>query len=368
MKHMTARLGRFVPARMLITGGSAFAALWTVAEPLGGFGVVNLGEWGLWAYLMLGLVAVGIAVVFEWFRTRLRAVTVCQFNRTLGYLPLYMAYRRRFFEMEGLRVTIVDGHGDEPVWKAVARADAQFGISDPVGMIKDDLTSGVLVATVLGKLGMWGLARKPMLPIRSMNRFKNRRTSVFREPTTQHAVIKRALEEAGSVVAEHLVGHSPGSEMGAILSDDIDIVLMDEPRATIAEREGAFRVFSAPKVIGPFLCTGCFTSRKFAEEHPDIVQAFVNGLQSALSLLHCDHLAALQVVEEEFADIDRTKRELATLRMLDDGIFPVSVAVDESAWQAAVKTWFPSNWQEYDYVDYVDPQFANVAATRVAHR
>lgn len=137
---MIDRLRRFAPLRMLITSGSAFAALWTVAESLGGFGIVALGRWGIWAYLILGLVAAGFAVVFEWFRTRLRAVTVCQFNRTLGYLPLYVAHRRRFFEKEGLRVTIVDGHGDEPVWRAVARDDAQFGISDPVGMIRDDLT------------------------------------------------------------------------------------------------------------------------------------------------------------------------------------------------------------------------------------
>lgn len=362
---MLSRLRRFIPFRMLMTAGPTFAALWTIAEPLGGFGIVALETLGLGAYVALGLVSVGIACTVELFRTRLRDVTVCQFHRSLGYLPLYVAQRRGFFTKNGLRVRIVEGHGDEPVWVAVARGDAQFGISDPVGMIRNHLTAGVVVGTVLGKLAMWGMARKPMLPIRSMDRFHNKKTSVFSEPTTQHALIRGALEAAGSSLEDHLVEHSSGSEIGALLDDDVDIVLMDEPRATIAEREGAFRVFSAPKVVGPFLCSGCFTSKKFAVENSDIVEAFVSSLQLALDLIHADHLSALQVAREEFPEIDRTKRELATLRMLDDEVFPASIAVEEGAWQAAVRTWFPETWREYEYLDYVDPKYASMAVAQV---
>jgi len=347
----------------MLSFGTAFGGIWAVAEPLGGFGVVQLGSYGASAYLALGLLAGSIAFGFEFIRTRLRQVTVCQFNRTLCYLPLYVAQHHHFFTQHGLRVTIINGHGDEPVWRKVASGEAQFGISDPIGMIRDDLTAGVVVTTVIGRLAMWGMARKPIVQIRSMERFKNKKISVYKKPTTQYALMKKALNDAHVAITEHLFEHSPGSEMGSLLDEEIDIVLMDEPRATIAEREGAYRVFSAPKVIGPFLCTGCFTSKRFAESNSDVVQSFVNAMELAVRFIHADHIGALKVVHQEFADLDKTKAELATLRMLDDGIFPLSVVVDQVAWQAAVKTWFPDNWQEYDYEDYVDNQFA-LAASR----
>lgn len=355
---MLNRLRRFPPLRFLITGGTAFIALWALAEPLVEFGVVKLESLGLKGYIVLALLSGVIALSFEFVRTRLHPVTVCQFNRVMAYLPLYIAQRHGFFAKEGLRVTIIDGNGDEPTWRAVASGDAEFGISDPVGMIRDDLTAGVVIATVLGKLPMWGVSRKSMTPIRSMDRFKNKRTSVFNEPTTQYALLKKALLDAKVSVNDHLVGHSPGSEMSGLLDDDIDIVLMLEPQATIAERAGAFRVFSAAKVVGPFLCTGCFTSKKFARLHPAAVQSFVNAMERATRLLHKDHLSVLKVVHEEFADIDRTKAELACIRMIDEGVFPTSVVVDPVAWQTAVKVWFPDNWQEYDFKDFVDNKFA----------
>ncbi len=215
---------------------------------------------------------------------------------------------------------------------------------------------------------MWGVSKKPMIPIRSMDRFKNKRTSVFQEPTTQYALLRRALLDAGADVDEHLTGHSPGSEMSALLDDEIDIVLMLEPQATLAEAAGAFRIFSAAQVVGPFLCTGCFTSKRFAEAEPDVVQSFVNAMEHATRLLHDDHLAALGVVHLEFADIDSTKAELASLRQLDDAVFPQSVAVDRLAWQNSVKVWFPDNWQKYNFEDYVDNRYAIKANTQLRKR
>ena len=350
--------------RLSITAGSAFVALWAIAEPLGGFGAIELSSFGVKGYLAMAAISVFIAFAIESFRTRLHVVTVCQFSRLLAYLPLYVANHRGLFARHGLKLRIIDGHGDDPTWRAVANGDADFGISDPIGMIRDELTAGVVVGTVLGKIPMWGLSRKPMIPIRSMDRFKTRRTSVFNEPTTQHALIKRALLDAGASVEEHLVGHAPGSEMSGLLDDDIDIVLLLEPQATIAEREGASRVFSAASVVGSFLCTGCFTSKKFARDNPKVVQSFVNAMEDALRLIHSDHLAALKVVQKEFADLDRTKMELATLRMIDEGVFPPAIAVDPHAWQSSVKVWFPEDWQQYDFNDFVDNSYAQKATQR----
>ncbi len=188
---------------------------------------------------------------------------------------------------------------------------------------------------------------------------------VFQEPSTQYALLKRALLDADADVAEHLAGHSPGSEMSALLDDEIDIVLMVEPQATLAEAAGAFRVFSAAHVVGAFLCTGCFTSKRFAENEPEVVQAFVSAMERACRLLHEDHLAALGVVHLEFADIDATKAELASLRQLDEAVFPQTVAVDRLAWQNAVKVWFPDNWQEYDFEEYVDNRYAIKASAEL---
>jgi hypothetical protein len=69
----------------------------------------------------------------------LTQITVCQFDRAIMYLPMYMAERLGFFAEEGLRVRFINSHGDAATWEALVRGEADFGVSDPVAMLNNTL-------------------------------------------------------------------------------------------------------------------------------------------------------------------------------------------------------------------------------------
>ena len=248
--------------------------------------------------------------------------------------------------------------------RKVASGGADFGVSDPIGMIRDPITAGVVVATVVGRMAAWGVSKKQLEPIRSMDRFASLKTSVYRSPSTQHALLQKAVLDNGGKLEDCVFEHAPGSEMSPLQNNAVDVVWLPEPAATMAERAGASYVFSGPRVLGEFLCTGCYCSKKYAADNPEIVQAVVNAFDSAVQLIHWDHLAALDVVHHEFSHLPATKAELATMRMIDEEVFPENVAVDEDAWQSAVCVWFPGSWQNYSFSDYVDNHFAATSCNR----
>jgi NitT/TauT family transport system substrate-binding protein len=64
--------------------------------------------------------------------TGLQKITIAQFGHVFLYMPLYVAVRNKYFEHEGLDVTLVSTGGDEKTFTAVSSGNAQFGVADPV--------------------------------------------------------------------------------------------------------------------------------------------------------------------------------------------------------------------------------------------
>ena len=364
MKRLLSRVRRFDFKRLLLVSFSVFGAIWTAAESSSAFiAPFKLADYGVKGYLFIVCMSLVVALGVELYLTRFREIVICEFGKALIYLPLYLAIRLKLFEKQGLRVKLIDGLGDEPTWKKVASGDAQFGVSDPFGMIRDPTIAGVIVATVVGRAAFWGVSKKPIAPSLDIEQIATLCSSVYRSPSTQHALLMNAMV-GHQADKPRIHQHAPGSEMAPLQNPEVDIVWLLEPFATVAERTGAKYVFSGPKLFGEFLFTGCYCTRKYASENPEVVQAVVAALQAAYEVIHDDHLAVLNVVHQEFPTLHKTKAELATLRMIDEAIFPQNVAVDEDAWHKALAVWFPDTWQNHSFVDYVDNRFAEAAVPR----
>jgi len=363
-KRLMDRIHRFHRVRMTTTCFSVFLGLCTVAGSVSAFTDLRILLYGIKGYGVIGLLSVLSACLVEIEKTRLRKITICYAIKTLHYLPLYVAIRKGLFEQNGLDIRVIGGTGDGPTWENVAKQKADFGISDPLGMLRANVTSGVIVATIAGRPAIWGVSKKPLGRILRMEEFKGFKTSVYRYPSTQYKILEMALTKAGGKIEECVTLHDWGSELLPLQDDTVDIVLLSEPFATMAERSGAIYNFSGPRIFGEYLHSGCYCSKEYSEANPEIVQAVVNALDSAVNLIHKNHIAAIEVVHQEFSHLPKTKAELATIRLIDEEVIPQSVAVDQHAWTSALRVWCPDTWQNYRFIDCVDNKFAQNSCNR----
>jgi NitT/TauT family transport system substrate-binding protein len=364
IKRLMTRINRFNRVRMISTAASIFLGLCTFAGSISAFTDVRLLFYGIKVYIALALLSFIISCLIEITKTRLKKITICHAIKTLHYLPLYVAMRTRFFEDNGLDVSLIDGVGDGPTWENVATQKADFGISDPLGMLKANATSGVIVATIASRAAIWGVSKKTIGRIQKMEEFKRLKTSVYKYPSTQFKILEMAIKSSGGEIEKCMVQHDWGSELIPLSDNKVDIVFLSEPFATMAERSGANYNFSGPRILGEYLHSGCYCSKEYLKKNPEIVQAVVNSFDSAVNLIHKNHLIALEVVQKEFSHLPKTKVELATIRLIDEKIIPHNVSVDQHAWINALKVWFPETWQNYKFIDSVENKFAQNASNR----
>lgn len=270
------------------------------------------------------------------WHSKLRQITIAQFGRLLPYLPLYVAQRRGFFEKEGLHVKIINANCDESTWNMVVSGSAQFGVADPLLMVEDSKTRGVVIAALLQRSANYGLAQKPQHHLVSPETFSGKKIAVFRSPSTSFALLRRICQQCAknNVNEPEIVEIEFTTELGYLRRSDIDLVLMTEPSATVAELQGSYRVFSGPRYFDDILYTGLFATSEYVTSNPKIAQSVVNAVENAIHLIHRDHSAALSVAIEEFPDVERTTIELATLRLFADNVFPKKTTISDQSWYA----------------------------------
>ncbi len=326
----------------------AYGVCWTIAESLSAFDIFRtpLEEYGTAGYLFLVVLSAAITVVAavlrRYFRPETERVKLCLFGKFLIYLPVYIAQHKGFFEQEGIEAELVDGGGDDLTWKHVRSRRADFGIADPVIML-DDLgdvegDAGVAIATVVGRAAFWGVSHKNVARVTAPNDLKGKTLSVLNSPSTSHALLRRMIQEMSPARAStvQIKEVAPKSEFICVNSPDIDVAFVLEPTATLAEKDGAHRVFSGPRHFGEFLFTGLFCTKTFLEENRELAIRTVRALQRATDFLRNNHAESLKLAVKVFCEYDPIVVELATLRLLSDRVYSESVAVNESAWYKCV--------------------------------
>lgn len=290
------------------------------------------------ATLIATLFAAGVlAAVPATHAAQDRAIVSAAF-KSVFYLPVYVAEERGYFKDEGLDVRIDVASSSTNALAAVISKSADFSLHGPEWTA---ISAGrgapvKVVGGTLNRLGVW-LTCKPAVNFESFKSLKGLTVATGTMPTTSSSVFLKLVKQAGLDAKKDLnVLEVPlGNEIGPLVAGQADCAVLYEPNASQAESQG-FKVVSAfSKEIGPYTFSAISTRKDIDAA---VNRKFVTGIDRALKNIHTDREAAVASGLKLFPNLDPKVVRASVLRLIDDGVFAQSVALEPAALKDALQT------------------------------
>lgn len=299
----------------------------------------------LWIAVLVALVAISISVALRHTSNKasstsqqLIPVTVNQAFQHLLYIGLYVAKDEGFFEKQGLDVNIETGGGDAQAFSALTSGKAQFAQGDPsfVAIANEKGWDGRVVAMAVDRAAIWGVTfSKDIKPFTNPQGFKGLTVATYPEPNTSYVIQKQLDEKANlKIGVDTKILQVPfGTELATLKNDQADIAQTIEPNVSQVELQGGTVAFSYASAYGPLAFTGVQTSQAEIQQHPDVVQKFVNAYERALQYIHHDFEGTVAVAKRELPTMDEKVIRASLRRLIDSGSIPEHAKVDADSWQ-----------------------------------
>jgi NitT/TauT family transport system substrate-binding protein len=269
----------------------------------------------------------------------IRNVKIAQWGqgKYLIYLPVYLAQSQGFFEKHNVHADVVFSGNDDQVFATVVRGDAQFGVGDPIfsAISTQRGLPGVEVASIVGRVALWGIGKKIAKQIHSPQDLSGLRIGTFPRPSTTYTLLASTLKQ--SHVNAQIVEVQIGSELALLESNKVDIVFLLEPDASLAESKGYSVVMSLPALWGKFAFTGLTTTRQYATDNAALTSDMEAALDDAVHFAYNNTAEATADAQKLFPQIDPGVVAKAVARMIAERTLPTSAAVDKDGWSHAIQ-------------------------------
>jgi NitT/TauT family transport system substrate-binding protein len=328
----------------------------------------NKSIWGFLAIIAAVIVAI---VAFKNINNqsptkpaKLIPVTVNQAFQHLLYIGLYVAKDEGFFEKQGLDVNIQTGGGDAQTFAALTSGSAQFAQGDPsfVAIANEKGWDGRVVAMAVDRVAIWGVTfDKNIKPFTDPAGFKGLTVATYPEPNTSYVVQKQLDLKAGLKIGEDakILQVPFGTELATLKNAQADIAQTIEPNVSQVELQGGTVVFSYAVAYGPLAFTGVQTSEEEIQQHPEVVQKFLNAYEQALQYIQNNFEGTVVIAKKELPTMDEQVIRTALHRLIDSGSIPAHAKVDPTSWQKLLQIQVDvGNLKQLPTKDLIDNSFA----------
>jgi NitT/TauT family transport system substrate-binding protein len=298
---------------------------------------------------------------------KLIPVTVNQAFQHLLYIGLYVAKDEGFFAKQGLDVNIQTGGGDAQAFAALTSGNAQFAQGDPsfVAIANEKGWDGRVVAMAVNRVAIWGVTfNKNIKPFTDPVGFKGLTVATYPEPNTSYVVQKQLDLKAGLKIGEDtkIVQVPFGTELATLRNGQADIAQTIEPNVSQVELQGGTVVFSYAVAYGPLAFTGVQTSEEEIQQHPEVVQKFVNAYEQAFQYIQNNFEGTVAIAKKELPTMDEQVIRTALHRLIDSGSIPAHAKVDPVSWQKLLHIQVDvGNLKQLPTKDLIDNTFADHA-------
>lgn len=262
-----------------------------------------------------GLMAFGMVSLFAGCgekENEMTKVTLNEVAHSIFYAPQYVALENGYFTQEGLDLDLVTGYGADKTMAAVISGEAQIGFMGAEASVYAYLEGSndpvINFAQGTQRAGNFLVAREEMADFQWSD-LKGKEVLGGRKGGMPEMVFEYILKENGLDPEKDLsIDQSIdfGSTAAAFSGGKGEFTVEFEPAATTLEKNGdGFVVASLGVDSGYVPYTSYSAKNSYVEKHPEIIQAFTDGLQKGVDYVN-SHTAEeiAKVIQPQFKEND----------------------------------------------------------------
>ena len=251
----------------------------------------------------------------------LTPVTLNEVAHSVFYAPQYAAIELGCFEEEGIDLKLVNGGGADKVMTALISGDADIGFMGSEAGIyvyqEGSEDYAVNFAQLTQRAGNFLVSRSPE-PDFQWADLKGKsvlggRAGGMPEMVFEYILKKNGLDPQTDLSIDQSI--SFGLTAAAFPGSGADYTVEFEPFATALEQQGQGYVVASLGVDSGYVPYTAYSARRtYLEEHPEIIQGFVNAIQKGLEYVNSHSAQEIaEVIHPQFQETDT-----ATLAVIID--------------------------------------------------
>ena len=271
--------------------------------------------------LCAGLAVLGLSGCSQSETSGLTPVTLNEVAHSVFYTPQYAAIELGCFEEEGIDLKLVNGGGADKVMTALISGDADIGsMGSEAGIYVYQEGSedyAVNFAQLTQRAGNFLVSRSPE-PDFQWADLKGKsvlggRAGGMPEMVFEYILKKNGLDPQTDLSIDQSI--SFGLTAAAFPGSGADYTVEFEPFATALEQQGQGYVVASLGVDSGYVPYTAYSARRtYMEEHPEIIQGFVNAIQKGLEYVNSHSAQEIaEVIHPQFQETDT-----ATLAVIID--------------------------------------------------
>lgn len=264
---------------------------------------------------MVGLMAFGVISLFAGCGEKedeMTKVTLNEVAHSIFYAPQYVALENGYFTQEGIDLELVTGYGADKTMAAVISGDAQIGFmgaeASVYAYLEDANDPVVNFAQGTQRAGNFLVAREEMADFQWSD-LKEKEVLGGRKGGMPEMVFEYILKQNGLDPAKDLsIDQSIdfGSTAAAFSGGKGEFTVEFEPAATTLEKNGDGYVVASLGVDSGYVPYTSYSAKtSYIGKHPEIIQAFTDGLQKGVDYVN-SHTAEeiAKVIQPQFKEND----------------------------------------------------------------
>ena len=268
--------------------------------------------------LCAGLAVLGLSGCSQSETSGLTPVTLNEVAHSVFYTPQYAAIELGCFEEEGIDLKLVNGGGADKVMTALISGDADIGfMGSEAGIYVYQEGYAVNFAQLTQRAGNFLVSRSPE-PDFQWADLKGKsvlggRAGGMPEMVFEYILKKNGLDPQTDLSIDQSI--SFGLTAAAFPGSGADYTVEFEPFATALEQQGQGYVVASLGVDSGYVPYTAYSARRtYMEEHPEIIQGFVNAIQKGLEYVNSHSAQEIaEVIHPQFQETDT-----ATLAVIID--------------------------------------------------
>jgi NitT/TauT family transport system substrate-binding protein len=258
----------------------------------------------------------------------------------VGFLPVYVAQRKGYFQDEGidLKTAVMPSGG---FINATLSGDAFAYVAsvDHNAFARANGKSLVAVSNLVGRANIYMMARTDIPPMTGdlPSYLRGKRIGVSSFGGTPNNVLRYFLKKWNLDARKDvtLIEVANSSVVPAtIKSKQADLGVSSEPFITQLYKQGLWTqpIFNAGKELGPFTDTAMSVRGDMIEKDPATVRSFVKALVRGLIYTDTHRAEMLELAKAEFTTASEEDLEASLDRSFADGIYSADGFITPESW------------------------------------